>query len=943
MNEREQAIYAATDNGFDIIESLYPDAGGCRTNPNHKFKMRDERTPSAGCKQHKRTGVWFVHDFGDKTYFPIQLYMEKNGVEYPKALDELEAFAGINGKERIDRKPKIETTPVQEDTDGDGFQFEAKDSFTNSELALLGPWVTEDVCGRYSYKSLKWYSFVYEDKTTHEKKRLKKSSTDNYPIFIRDCGEFCKIYEPLSEDKGRRFQYRPKNAKPENYVNGLSELKAAFNALSQNGSEDAELEDHTDGGQRQIQPARKLEAAFLCSGERDALCVAAMGYNVIWLNSESAKLTGDQYAEIMKCVDRLYNVPDIDETGIREGRALALKYLDIYTVELPGELRKHRDRRGNPCKDIRDYLEYHSAKDFNQLVNIAMPCKFWDLKRSKQDKINTSYLLHTLNFMGYGKIKLQTRPGTVSYLYVKVTGNEVEQVSEKEVADNLHKWAINRGFDSEIRNAILDCKKIQPDLLDKLDEIQVPFKSGTENEQIFTFENCAVKVTAENVEVIGKNKAGFIWNDQVCKHRFSRIEPAFETTYNPETKSFDIEVKSIKSHGFRAIINTCRIYWRKEIEGGGKDPGDGGFVDPDYINKHKFDIAGPRLGRFEQEEQKAILMNKIYVLGYLLHSFKRPSDGYITWFMENKLTDENESSGGSGKSFVIDYLIKPLINKEQVDGSTEDGNPRGKHFGSTVTPMTSTFVIADAYKGYPIRPLFEKSAGDWVARMLYQNPVTIPFAQSPKIVVTSNFPPKTTEGSTSRRLLYCLFGDYYHAGTNEYNEERKIKDDFGYNICVENDNNYTETYWNEDFNFLMDCVNFYLKAKNNGSTIQPPMGRINERIALQVAGDDFILWAEEKFAANSDYLNKYLIRRELLQEYNKTTTKPIDQRKFTEKLRYFCQSKDYIERLNPRECTGYREYRRSIQIKVNKEVTEFVYIQAKEAKVVPYDQQQTSY
>lgn len=942
MNEREQAIYDATDNGFDIITMLYPEAAECKNNPNHKFKIRDERTPSTGCKQNEK-GIWYANDFGGGGGEPIKLYIEKNHVEYTQALEELEAHFHINGKESFDRKPNIEVSTVQEDTAGDGFEFEAKESFTNSELNLLAPGLTEEVCERYSYKSLKSYSFIYTDKETGEKKRMKKSSTDNYPIFMHDCGDFYKIYEPYSKDKNNRFQYRPRDKKTKDYVNGLAELKAAFKALSQSGSEAAEQEDHAEGSNQQNRLPRKLEAAFLCSGERDALCVAAMGYNPIWLNSESAKLTGEQYAEIMKCVERLYNIPDIDETGIRQGRKLALKYLDIYTVELPDELRRQHDRRGNPCKDLRDYLEYNSAKDFNRLVNVAMPCKFWDLKRSKQDKINTSYLLHILNYMGYGKIKLQTKPGAISYLYVKVTNNEVEEVSEKEVADNLHRWAMERGLESEIRNAILDCKKIQSDLLDKLNEIKVPFKNGTETEQIFTFENCSVKVSADNVKTMAKEEAGYIWKDKVCHHRFTRIEPAFETKYDSERKKFDIEIKNIKSHGFRANINSSRIHWRKELEGGEKEPADGGFVDEDYKEKHKWDIAGTRLGTAEQEEQKQTLINRLYVIGYLLHSYKSPTNGYITWLMENKLTDESESSGGSGKSFLVDFLLKPLINKEQADGSCEAGNPSGKHFGSNVTTRTTTFVIADANRGYPIRPLFEKTTGDWMARPLYKDPYTIPFEQSPKIVVTSNFPPRTTEGSTLRRLLFCIFSDYYHAGTSEYNEERKINHDFGYRICDENDKRYTDEYWNEDLNFLMDCVSFYLKAEKEGVVIQPPMERIKERIAIQVAGDNFMMWAEAKFAKESDNLNTYLIREDLLDEYNKQAAKKIDTRGFMEKLRYFCQSKEYIEKINPRECTGYREYRRSIQIKVNKEVKEMVYIQSKGAEVKDYEREQITY
>ena len=83
----------------------------------------------------------------------------------------------------------------------------------------------------------------------------------------------------------------------------------------------------------------------------------------------------------MKYVKRLYNIPDIDSTGIRKGTELALEFLHIYTVWLPESLGRYRDRRGKPRKDFRDYVELHpSNEDFRNLLALAMPAQYWRRK-----------------------------------------------------------------------------------------------------------------------------------------------------------------------------------------------------------------------------------------------------------------------------------------------------------------------------------------------------------------------------------------------------------------------------------------------------------------------------------------------------------------------------------------------------------------------------------
>lgn len=131
----------------------------------------------------------------------------------------------------------------------------------------------------------------------------------------------------------------------------------------------------------------KLPEAILCSGDRDSLNVAGFGYQVLWMNSETARLSEIQYKSIMKCVETLYILPDIDTTGIRSAIRLGLQYLDIRFIWLPESLREYKDNRGKTRKDLRDYVElYPERKDFQKLINVAMPLRFWDEVTKEEGK-----------------------------------------------------------------------------------------------------------------------------------------------------------------------------------------------------------------------------------------------------------------------------------------------------------------------------------------------------------------------------------------------------------------------------------------------------------------------------------------------------------------------------------------------------------------------------
>ena len=129
---------------------------------------------------------------------------------------------------------------------------------------------------------------------------------------------------------------------------------------------------------------------MLVSGCSDAVNALSMGYQPVWLDSETKGLAEKDYQLLLKYARRVINIPDIDDTGIKAGVRLALSIPPIYTAWMSeGDMYGLHDNRGRRRKDLKDYLHLHpDAKAMQQLIGRAKCAKFWTYKRLKRDRKN---------------------------------------------------------------------------------------------------------------------------------------------------------------------------------------------------------------------------------------------------------------------------------------------------------------------------------------------------------------------------------------------------------------------------------------------------------------------------------------------------------------------------------------------------------------------------
>lgn len=912
-----QKIYDATRGGLDIILWMFPQAAECVGVKGKKFKVRDEKTPSACLYQRKSEKygeIWGVTDFGGEGWrSAIQLYMEERHLSQDRFNEAvLQIAAQFNVTDELDRsinKADFTERDARADEPDGHRDFETKD-FTPEELTVLGPNVKQEHVEALHWHSVKWFSYTKDRKT-----RIRYSN-EHYPIFMRECVvreartlpdgteqeevKFYKVYEPLNPDKAYRFQYFPAGVKPAKYINGLRELiraKEQFNAKEQKEWEATHTEDEPYKPQ-------KLREAFICSGERDALCCRSLGYMPLWFNSETYHLADDEVREIMQHVDTLYNIPDIDETGVRKGTELALRFIDVRTIWLPDWLSGYRDNRGKPRKDLRDWMELrHTKKEFKFLMQMAMPARFWKTNVNKKSgetrhSIDTACLYNFLKLNGFYALHDDNQKDT---RYVKIDGYIVRSVTPKDIREFVRQWVIDEVRDLSVLNLVLDTPKLSAGMLESIDEITLDFTSFDARTQLFFFPNVCVKASGQKLDVIKKQDFKFqnyVWAENVIDHDFRLLDDFFTINRTADEDGqplFSITINKVGSNLMGYFINSSRLFWRKEMETRFETENERQA----YREAHRFDIKGESLTADEWQEQQQNLINKMFTLGYMLHHYKSPSRAWAPMAMDNKIGEEGECNGRSGKSFFF-KVLSLLMKTVKLSGR----NPKlmdNPHVFDQVTQHTQMLLVDDCDRYLNTGLFYDNITSDMTVNPKNNQSFTIPFEESPKIAFTTNYVPADFDPSSEARLLYMVFSDYYHQKTeeNDYRESRSIRDDFNKDLFSKT---YSEEEWNQDLNFILQCVKFYLSVSGEPVKLLPPMANILQRKLRQDMTDKFKDWAEAYFCDETGRLNAFVVREDAFVDYKKYSGQnTISMQSFSKKLRAFVQLCPWIEEMNPKE------------------------------------------
>ena len=952
----QSEIYKATNAGLDIFKHYFP---------NHekgkKFKLREgEKTASALIN-------WFgnhyrITDYGNKDQVnslkAIPFVMFYENLEYHDALKYILKVIIPGADPATFQKANLKSgyrfsEDCKEMKLGD-FDFEFKEKPDKSDLETIGRYVTADLLKEYNCKPLISYTKCAPSKKHNNKLGLHTfSSTPEFPIYLFDYGSFKNIYKPFDEKK---YRFLWVGDKPKDYIFGLDQIKKQAENLKQKFEldkiESSETEEKKD--QEEEKPDFRLKEIYRCSGQTDALNLASLGYPVYWLNSETEKVTYDQFKSIDELCKKHYQILDTDQTGREQGCKNALKFINLHSIELPNWLSIKHDWRGNACKDIKDFINVsgntkeQTERSFNALRHKAKSAKFWKKNIDKKSgavtfTINLEFYYYFLTLNNFYVVESPYHKNK-NYCYARANAKIVDMIRAEDIRTAVKRftkeWVKSKNLNDEIGilNKINSSRQIsEPDLKDNLQNKVFDFKNYDAKTEYINFQNKSIKITSDNIELVKhEDLPNYILGElEMQSEPISHIIPK---TINLQKSP--IEVNATKPH--QALIdelNKCsdpkkrgeilakinridpldryeitfndedfiftqflkdisRLYWRKEIE------------------------AEQELSDTESKEQNLLLANLMFVIGYQAAEFKSMGKAWMSQMLDMKISRVGVSSGGSGKGIFAQswQQIRPTF---YLGARRADITQKTEFIWDGFTRFHNNIWIDDFSDKGDVDFFYPQITGGREVNGKFQSKETLPFIQSGKMHLDQNFEPKNIDASTLRRTLFCGTSDYYHEATryNDYKERMNPLIKFGREIY----NDFTPDEWVKFYNLMAYCIQLQMRFEK----IEPPMDNITKRIMLRkmtygtAGGEDFHNWTMLYFKHCETDLPKYspdcetygyfntLIRKDLALTNFKESISDERTRKnykstwFRQSLEAYCEMNGY--ELNPPDLCGDEE------------------------------------
>lgn len=967
----QSQIFARTNGGLDIISRFldFKDV-------NKHFKIRKEGTESANLS--KKEGIWFVKDWGEASGFykesrhAIHIFAYHTNRSYFEALLELGKELGLVEANKIavnnisrkkyhtfQRESKI---PLNDED----FCYEIKE-FTDYELEVLGPLVTKEICQKYGLYSLKSYSWLKAQEMVQKEfcDVITAESSDTYPIFAFIVSEnekpkltlegddkkvkveaaklgktWLKIYQPKASDKKYRFMYLGK--KPKQHIFGLDLLKEAGKPL-------IEFEYDEESKQNiEIKTPNKVERVIICSGDRDALNMASVIHpreSVIWFNSETAKITESQILMLYKYAKEIINVPDLDPTGHEAGKNLALEHLDIKTLWLPEWLLQKKDFRGNPLKDFTDFMKENAKYDdkeqedlkkkVERLKELARPAKFWTQTWSKRTssyeyRVNYKNAFNFLKLNGFSRIKDDNRKD--GYYFVKQDKHVLREVAAQEIKDFFNLFLDQKqqerglsNFPDELLNMLIGSEAVSDKKLVNLPIKDFDFTDYTPTSQFFFFKNFIWEVDKDGITEITKGYSRYVKenklvdnlikevhkNSEFKSEKLKILEPLFKVS-NDEEGNYKVEITRNDCEFMNYLINGSRVYWEKEMEGLSDDE------QIEYKKKNPSVLHSDKLTADEIYIQEMHFLSKCNMIGYFAHSYKSMSKAWAGIGMDDRIVDNRQSHGRTGKSLTWNGAIR-CIKSTKYKGARRKQVLDGDFLYEGVTPETDYLLFDDANDQFRFNEIFTDVTGDMNVNRKNLSEFAISFYESPKICITTNFAFRNLDPSSLSRMLITSFSDFYHGRNDAENrKEFSPRDHFGHDFFSKA---WTQEQWNLFLNFLMQCLVLHLNLKEK---LEAPQNNLRKRNLLADMGDKFIEWADEYFEGK---LNDF-IPKKTAHESLKASSKLFSEMNanlFKVRIMQYAEFKNY--KFNPDLEIRKKDKEGRFMISVDNKVSEHFYLQ----------------
>jgi hypothetical protein len=869
----QKEIYNQTEQGLTIFQYYFPSED--LKNSRKKFKERpSEKSASALVTWYM--GLWRITDFGNQAEInglsAIDYVKWREGFEYYDALRFIEEVI-IGRIVTTDSFQKSRFTAEYEsremgpeDKKGE-YKFIFKTDPTKQDLTSIGRYVNKETLELFNCRTIQQYEYcAFSKKQNKDIVHIFKSH-DTYPMFLFDYGDFKKLYRPLDREKKNRFLYI--GQKPKKFIYGLKQIKRSDNEFADQESEDIKMPED--------KPGAKVRDLFRCSGESDALNLASLGFHVYWLNSESADFTYDEFKELDDLCESHYQIMDLDSTGRSQALRNAMKYISLYNIELPEWLRLKDDWRGNPCKDLKDFLnisgddEDQTRYNFLVLKRNARRVKFWwkNNEKGKEDiQINMEFFFFFLRANGFYQMD-SIYHKKAGYCYTYVTNNKMVELihpddMKRRVKRFTKEWIKSKNLMDGIAilNKINTSAQLTEGNFETIDEIKCSFKNYDRFTEYMHFNNCSIRVTKDKIEKVkhedvpnyilkSLNVSNKILSDLIDRNMQVIEKPAIEVNATSVYQSLLDRLASAKTDEERQNIN-IDLAKLPDTEKYTVEIHDKDFIFASYLRDiarvhwHKELEKKEVLTETEKKEEMLSLANIMFVLGYHCSQYKDPGKPWLTFLQDMKISEVGKASGRSGKSILSMAPTKVRISF-YCGGRKLNNKDEYKFLYDGVTEFHDFYEIDDYHEFADFGFFYTQVTGKREINPKNYAPFVLDYEDSGKMLISSNYELPNVDSSTLGRLLNCGVSDYYHEQTkfNDYKETRSPLIKFGRRIY----NDFTDEEWVKFYNLIAYCIQLQMRFYK----IQPPMNNLEKRqlrraMSAGLGRDEiFFTWANNYF------------------------------------------------------------------------------------------------
>ncbi|WP_161891164.1 hypothetical protein [Pontibacter russatus] len=259
-------------------------------------------------------------------------------------------------------------------------------------------------------------------------------------------------------------------------------------------------------------------------------------------------------------------------------------------------------------------------------------------------------------------------------------------------------------------------------------------------------------------------------------------------------------------------------------------------------------------------------------LGYLLHSHKDQAQTKAIIFVDEQISQKGEANGGTCKS-----LIAKGIEKMKSVWYRGKGYNIDKSFAyQGINLDTQICLLDDVQENFSLEHIFTNITNSLTVEGKGQAAFTIPFEDSPKWLITTNYVIGGYGNSYDRRRHIVEFSDHYL-------NNPKPKEEFGKPLFE-----WDEEEWNRFDNFMLSCLQLYLEKG-----LQEVRVNYEERALLQTTSEEFVAFMDTQ-EYNVEHDVNALKERFLFQNADFYEDKDFNKRKFQGWIRTYTKHKKIL-------------------------------------------------